>query len=186
MMKKRKFQITNDITPKKLIAGVNEEEISSGLYKQWNIVFDLSFKGCFYSVDELEFNNCFKNSDDFVQKYKKCMTTFHKLSEHTIHSLISDRNFRHCHNLTVDNERKAYKIIKKLCEKAGLSKSYFEQNVGSEKIYQIGFEDSIRVFGTIRANIFRVLFIDYFHHFDFTQQKNERNLKYYKFCPMSQ
>ena len=181
MTKKRKAKISNDIPPQKLIAGVKEETINSEIYKQWDITFDLSFRGCFYSIDEKEFNNCFKNTEEFVQMYKNCMITLHKLSGHTIYELLSNKSFRHCHEVKKEDEKKAYKIIKKLCEKVELSESYFEQNVGSEKIYQIGFEDSVRIFGTIRANIFRVFFIDYFHHFYFDEGKNERNIKNYNF-----
>lgn len=184
MTKKRK--ISNDITPKKCIAGVEENIINTEVHKQWNITFDLSFKGCFYCIDKKEFNNCFKDENDFVQMYQKCMITLNKLSEHTIYELISDGNFRHCHEVEKENEEKAYKIIKNLCEKVGLDEIYFEQNIESEKIYQIGFEDTVRIFGTIRANMFRVFFIDYFHHFNFDERRNKRNLKHYKFCPMSQ
>lgn len=184
MTKKGRRKISNNITPQKSIAGVDEKIIKTEVYKHWNISFDLSFKGCFYSIDEKEFNNCFKDSDDFIQHHKKCMITLNKLSEHTIHKLLSD--FKHCHEVEEKNEEKAYRIIKILCQKVGLDELYFEQNVGSEKIYQIGFEDSLRIFGTIRANVFRVFFIDYFHHFNFDKRRNERNLKNYKYCPMSQ
>lgn len=186
MTKKRKGKISNNITPQKSIAGIEEKIIETELYKHWNITFDLSFIGCFYSIRENYFNNCLKDECDFVQQYKKCMTTLNKLSTHTINELISTQGFRHCHQICGENEKKAYKIIKKLCEKTQLDDSYFEQNIGSESIFQLGYEGSARFFGTIRGNTFRLFFIDYFHDFYDDERRNDRNLKNYKYCPMSQ
>ena len=138
----------------------------------------------FCSINESEFNNCLKDSEDFAIQYKCCMNSINKLSSHTLHELMDGKGFRHCHKVSDDKEDKAYRIIKKLCEKVEMPENYFEQNVGSESVFQIGFEGSARFFGTIKGNIFRLLFVDYFHSFSYEERYNQRNLKNYKYCPM--
>lgn len=182
MTKKRKRQIYNDKLPEHTIAGVPEKTVKEDIFKQWNITFDLSFKGCFCSVKEQDFNNFLKDEKDFAVQHKKLVDILNKLSEHTMNELISNGNYAHCHTAS---DEKAYRIIKNICEKIGLSNMYFEQNIGSEKIYQLGINDSVRIFGTVNGNVFRLLFIDYFHEFFPDQRRNERNGKNYKFCPMS-
>lgn len=184
MTTKKNRQIKNDIKPpEKRIVGVPEGELLSELYKCWHIVFDLSFKGCFCSIDESDFNNCLKDAEDFAIQYRDCMNSINKLSSHTLHELIDGRGFRHCHLIDTD-EKKAYKIIKKICDKVNLDDSYFKQNIESESVFQIGFEGPVRFFGTIKGNVFRLLFVDYFHDFSYDERYNQRNPKNYKYCPM--
>lgn len=185
MSHNNKRKIQNDVVPQKSISKINNANNLTDLYNKLNISFDISFAGCFYSINEKYFNNCLKDALDFVQQYKTCVTTLNKLSSKTLYELMSTGEFRHCHPITGKDEEKAYRIIKRLCGKVGLGEEYFEQNIGSEKIYQIGFDGALRIFGAIRGNVFRIFFIDYFHHFDYDETKNYRDLKNYKFCPMS-
>lgn len=185
MAKNKQKKIINNKEPRKAISDFSKSELSSELYKNNYIAFDLSFKGCFYSVNKKFFNNCLKDADDFVIRYRECMNALNKLSGHTIEELMLNAGFRHCHPLETKDEKKAHKIIKELCRKAEVDDSYIQQNIGAETIFQIGYEGSARFFGLCDGNIFRLLFIDYFHDYFPDERRNERNLKKHNYCPMT-
>lgn len=180
-----KQSLSNDKKPQKTIIDEHEQELSSELYKKKNIVFDVSFKGCFHSVDEHSFNNCLKDASDFVSQYRVCVSNLQDLSGHTIYELMSSGGFRHCHDIKGDSAVKALDVIKELCRKTGLSDRYFEQNIENETIWQLGHADSPRFFGIVNGNVFRLLFIDYFHDLSYNETRNNRNTKNYKFCPIT-
>lgn len=173
-------KIKNDKSPKIKIEDIPKPDIMSHLYLNEKMVVDFSFEGSFASCSEGSFDNFLTSQNEFILKLREIMQDVKRLSQHSIYKLITEDGFRHCHK--AKDEEKARKIIEKIFSNTGKEDSAFEQNVGCESVYQIGFQSEIRLFGTKNGNVFRVYFIDYHHDFEFDERRNTRNKKHCNFC----
>ena len=158
-------------------------DIDSHLYKNRPFVVDFSFEGAFLSFEYGGFSNYLIDKKDFINRHRKIMTDINKLSDHNLEEIMNGKGYRHCHPLDSRDTEKAGSIIKQLFHILNKDDKTYEQLLGGEKIYQIGWESEVRLYGTIHGNIFRVYFIDYYHDFNYDQRRNNRNKKLCKFCP---
>ena len=181
-MAKNKGKICNPKQPNKKVKSEFTVNIDSDNYLTKPVVFDLSFEGAFISIESNNFNNYLRNSDDFIVQFRKVMKNIQNLSTKTMYELINGKEYNHCHK--VQNEENVIIILKRVFKKINKSESEFEQELGSEGIYQLGLQSGVRLFGIIKGNIFRVYLIDYFHDCSFDQRRNQRNKKHYDFCPI--
>jgi len=173
-------RINNTTEPNKKIENISSAEIDSHLYKSQNMVVDFSFEGSFVSCKVGDFNNYLKDNQEFIQKFREIVRDVHNLSQKTIRYLMSESGYRHCHEAT--NETKALNIVKSIFGIIEKDEKSLEQTIGGERIYQIGLESEIRLFGTVSGNVFRVYFVDYYHDYEYNQRKNIRNKRYCNYC----
>lgn len=180
-----KKKICNNIKPsgKKVKNTSNpNNNVESDLYKNKNMIIDFSFEGAFLSLEHADFNNYLMGKDDFIERFRKIMMDVQKLSSKTPMEIFNG-NYRHCHKITKDKEEeKALKIIKKIFNE--VEKYNFDQEVGSEEIFQLGLCSEVRLFGTRKGNVFKVYFLDYYHDFSYDEKYNLRNKKNCKFCAL--
>lgn len=153
---------------------------------------DVSFEGLYYSVTYKEFTNFLKDEKDFSEKFRLIRNLISKIACKDFQKdLLSDGGMRHCHVLEQDKAEIVKECIKKALKSFDDRKSYDEyiDNVlGGEKIYQIGFEDSVRLIGTYNevTCIFRIYLIDYHHKLSYDEKRNAQNNKYLNYCPLRQ
>jgi hypothetical protein len=176
-MAKRDKRINNLLEPKKSIAS---NIVPDDSYRTKNVIFDFSSKTSFCSISHSGFNNYLKNADDYVEQFRTLMKNVSLLSEYTLSTLINGRGYDHCHKIEGDKDKLARSVIRKLFS----NDRVYEQEIDAEDLFQLGFQDSIRIVGTIKGNIFRVYFIDYFHDLYPDNRYNSRNERNYKFCPI--
>lgn len=178
---KNKKQVVNNITPEtKTIKLTNDNEVSDYLYKNKPVSIDFSYKTSFCSCEDDQFNNYLRNANDFIFQIRNLSKLLIGLSGKSLSELIPpNTTYRHCHQ--ADHQQRAQNIIKRLCK----NEDYYKQNFENEKIFQLGIADSLRLYGTIKQNIFSVAFIDYFHTYDFDQTLNKRKIESCRFCPMT-
>lgn len=178
-----KNKIKNNQKPSGAVANnILIDHIDSHLYMNNNLVVDFSFEGAFISCKMSDFNNYLKDSNEFISKIREMMVDIQKLSQNSLNCLFLGGSFRHCHK--TKDEAKALVIIKEIFNQLGRDEKYYEQLIDGEEIFQMGLQSEIRIFGTIKGNIFKAYFIDYHHDFEYNQQYNIRNKKMYKFCPI--
>lgn len=158
------------------------EDIDSHLYKNSNMIIDFSFEGAFVSCKQGAFDSYLQNSFEFMDKFRKLLIDVQNLSQKSPSKIFPGGEYRHCHKAKY--ETLASDIIKEIFNKIGKSDNNFEQEIGGEEIYQIGLQSEVRIFGTIKGNVFRVYFIDYHHDFEFDQRRTTRNKKGNNFCPI--
>lgn len=180
-----KRKIKNNTSPKKQIKSEKPTENTNNT----GFLIDLSFEGLYYSVEYKEFTNFLQDEDEFVEKFRSIRVLLSKISnkkflEDLIHSM------RHCHIVEGKKLKITLECIKKSLKKYDDKKdvtSYLEQLLGNEKIYQIGFEDTIRLIGTYdeNNNVFRVYLVDYHHRLFYNQSRNSINVRQKRFCPMT-
>lgn len=131
------------------------------------IVNFATFPFCFRTTTINNFTNKLRNENEFASKFKDI---FEKLlphvSENTFDLLISEKF--HCH-IIKENEKEKIKLIYNIVGdlaskwKPGIDvSSFLEQNLDGEKIWQLG-NNSVRIIGIRKNNIFNALFIDYNH-----------------------
>ncbi|MBP2032712.1 hypothetical protein J2Z42_001386 [Clostridium algifaecis] len=176
-------KVKNTKEPSRKVKNINVEDINSYLYKERNLVIDFSFEGAMISCKKGEFNNFLKDNNEFIKKLRYLMSDIQKLSQKSLSELIPAGNYPHCHKTKY--EQKAMEVIREIFNIIGKDDSHFEQVIGGEEIFQLGFQSEIRLFGTISANVFRVYFVDYYHDFEFDERRNTRNKKYCVFCPIN-
>lgn len=180
-------KIKNTVVPNK----INMDNIPDNIretysYNKNKTIIDFSFPGAFISCECGKFNNYLKDKDNYIDKFRKLMCEVKNLSDFTLYELINNGRSRHCHQVPKEDENKASNIIKEIFNVINENnKDAFDQEIGAESIYQLGLQSEIRIFGTIKGNVFRVYFIDYFHDFNFDQRRNERNKKHCKFCAIN-
>lgn len=180
----------------KQIPVVQIAHLDNYLYQNKCVTVDFSLQSAFVSCKrdlqkvrrtngtwkERSFNNFLSDNDDFIESFRDTLLTVQKLSSHTMFELIKESNFRHCHK--ADDQEFAKAITEEIYKTLNKTDTY-KQNIEEEVIYQIGFQDSIRLYGIVKGNVFKVTFIDYFHTFDYDERYNTRNVKHYKFCPVT-
>lgn len=126
-----------------------------------------TFPFCFRTTSINDYTNKLKNNEEFALKFKDI---FEKLlphvSDNTFDSLHNEKF--HCHIIR-DNEKDKIKLIYKIVGnlvtnwKPGIDvSSFLKQNLEGEMIWQLG-NNSVRIIGIRKNNIFNVLFIDYHH-----------------------
>jgi len=175
--------MNNSTKPNNKVRTIPIDDIDSHLYKNKNMVVDFSFEGAFASCKCGDFNNFLKDNQAFIEKFRMIIEDIHNLSQNPINKIMSDKGYRHCHKSNY--EQKAANVIKVIFSVIGKDENSFDQIVGGEDIYQIGFQSEIRLFGTVMGNVFRVCFIDYYHDFEFDERRNDRNKKYCNFCAVN-
>lgn len=148
-----------------------------------NIIMDFSFKGLFLSNSENnKFDNYLKNAEDFSLQFKKLHKNVILLSKHSMNELL--RNHKHCHSVKDEEEDKLKFIIKKYFDNLKIQDMQYIQEIDQADMYQLGEQDSIRFYGTIIDNIFKVYLIDYFHTLYDDEKYNVRNKRNYKYTVM--
>lgn len=176
-----KKKIKNTTQPdKKVENAISIKDIDSHLYKNSNLVIDFSFEGAFVSCKTGAFNNYLQDSKEFIEKFRAIMLDVTNLSQKSPNKIFPSGEYKHCHKASYEDT--ATSIIKEIFNKIGKNDLHFEQEIGGEEIFQIGLQSEVRLFGTVRGNVFRVYFVDYYHDFEYDQRRNERNKKICKFC----
>ncbi|MDO5714202.1 MAG: hypothetical protein Q4Q07_07210 [Tissierellia bacterium] len=160
-----------------------------------SFTIDLSFQGLYYSIAEDNFFNYLKNESNFIENFKKLRKLIVDLrNKNFLRELINDPGMRHCHIIDPQKEE----LVKK-CIKKSLNKYYEEiscthdletiisQTIGNEKLYQLGYEGTLRIIGTYNEvrGIFKVFLIDYHHRVNYDQRRNNIDPRHYKYCPMT-
>lgn len=175
--------VKNTVNPNKFnIDNIPKNLIETHSYTNNKLIIDFSFAGSFVSCECGEFNNYLTDGNEYIIKFRKIMKDVENLSDNTLCKLINSDEHSHCHKVAKEDEKRALNIIKKTFKKIGKNESYFQQEVGGEGIVQLGLQSEVRLFGTVKGNIFRVYFTDYFHDFEFDGRRNTRNKKNCKFC----
>lgn len=159
-----------------------KDSLSNYLYNNMNVVIDFSYDTAFLSCHTTDMDNYLKDEFEFINKFREIVSNVQKLSEKTLQTLINGKEYRHCHK--VSWSPKAQDILKKLHRELERTEEY-EQVFEGEEFFQFGLLGAVRFYGIIKANIFYVAFIDYYHSFDYDERYNERNTKQYSFCPMT-
>lgn len=149
-----------------------KSEIQQFNFENENVIFDFSFEGAFVSCKCGDFDNFLHDEKEFAEKFARAENNVIKLSQFTLKELIAPNNFRHCHRL--DDEQSPHAIIKKILNNLGKPIDFYDQLVGEEDIYQLGYENEVRFAGIIQGNIFRVLFLDYHHTLYPDERRNTR------------
>lgn len=180
---KKNKKIPRYIEQIKRSAKIEEPKLSDS-----NFVLDFSFEGLYYSVKHSDFSNFLANKDEFISHFRNIRNLNSKLShKHKFEKVRNNDDF-HCHTFDNDRTDLAIKLIKKAYEKSGGNiDGYVDQLIGGEKIYQIGYEGSLRLIGfydSTRA-IFKVCLIDYWHKLYYDEKYNLHSKKDLKFCPMT-
>lgn len=177
-------RIKNTTSPgNKVENNISIEDIGSHLYKSSNMIIDFSFEGAFVSCKQGTFDSYLQNGYEFVNKFRKMLIDIQNLSQKSPSEIFPGGGYHHCHK--VKHETLAADIIKEIFQKIGKNDNNYDQEIGGEEIFQIGLQSEVRIFGTIRGNIFRVYFIDYYHDFEYDQKRTTRNKKGNCFCPIS-
>jgi len=184
-----KKKVTNNISAKSKV-----NTIEPLIAVQRGLVIDFSFDSAFCSSKKNDFTNYLSCENDFIHKFRELMSLINKISSKNFQKdLIMDKGMRHCHKLQPEKTENAIDLIEKSLENhpsildTKKIESILEQEIGGEDLYQIGFEEAIRIIGTYNdgRDIFKVYLIDYHHRLSFDQKRNELNPKLLKFCPMS-
>jgi len=155
--------------------------------------FDASFEALYCSVEVGEFTNFLTGKDHFIEQFKDIRSFISKVSnKNFLDDLIHNGGMRHCYILQNDSEisliknciKEAIKTIKADGYDADL---FIEQNLGDERLYQIGYEGGIRYIGTYNAirNVFRVYLIDHYHLINKNERKTKFSRKHLKYCVMN-
>lgn len=157
-------------------------ELETYLYKKLPLIVDISFKGAFVSKDVHNFNNYLQNQKSFASEFADMQKLISKLSEHTAYELI--RDYKHCHEIHGKEYDTAQDVIQHIYSHINYSEDVYIQQVKTESLYQLGFEGSIRLIGTLHGNVFRLMFVDWYHSLYYAEKYNKRNLKQYKYSLM--
>lgn len=159
-------------------------------FKSGGFFIDLTFEGLYYSVDVGKFYNFLKDQEEFIKKFFQIRGLINKLkNKEFVADLIINSGMTHCHVIADGKRDLVLDAIEKSLISYDKNKNYekfMDEIFGEEKIYQIGFDKSIRLIGTYDEsyNIFRIYLIDY-HHLVFPDKKrNNKNKRNYNYCPM--
>lgn len=161
---------------------IPRSELPDYLYKNEPIVVSFSFKTAFLCCNLGDFNNFLKDEADFVCQFRGLTKMLRSIGSKKMNELTESNGYRHCHKAS--RQDFAMDIIRNLCERYPNGDDYYQQNFEGEDIHQIGLNDSLRLYGIKEKNVFKVVFIDWFHSFDYSQPHNQRNLRNYKFEPV--
>lgn len=187
--KKATKKVTNTINTKSKV-----NTIEPKIAVQRGLVIDFSFDSAFCSSKKNDFTNYLRCENDFIHKFRELMSLINKISNKEFQKdLIMDSGMRHCHKLNIEKTQYAMNLIEKALANNHLDldrnkiSNILEQEIGGEDLYQIGFEEAIRIIGIYNdvRDIFKVYLIDYHHRLSFQKERNELNLKNLNFCPMS-
>lgn len=177
-------RIRSSIETKQNVRNISISELSTHLYQNREVVFDLSFPCALCSCRVYGFDNFLKNERDFIDKFREIQQLFDDLSGHTLHELIDDNIFRHCHKVAADKQKIAKEAIGKLMtQHVGEYASFgmIEQNIDGEELFQIGTTNATRLIGTLLGNVFKILLVDYYHNLHSSSGYNTRTKTTYKF-----
>ena len=156
---------------KNIVDTQKQNELNQYLRRNVNAVFDFSTGKAFGSCRTGNFDNMLRDEKEFVEKLKETMKAVCKLSQHTIAELFDSGAYRHCHNLE-DKADTVLNFVKKI-----YGDDFVTQNWEEETFYQAGFEDGVRLIGTVKGNVFFVVTVDYFHSLYADGKMNTRSKK---------
>lgn len=159
-------------------------------------VADFSFETVWVSTKHGDFTNLLKDDAQFYQYhgllFGKILPVLKKQKFKSggdyIFKLKNNYIMPHSHSIEeAEKLSLIYEILKKALIKSKNysvedASEYIEQNISSEKLYQIGLE-SIRIIGYFDMNIFVVLLMDYHHLIYPSKYDNQPDYKHYSVCP---
>lgn len=151
--------------------------------------FDVSFSALYYSVEHKEFTNFLKDEHHFIEKFKEIREFIEKMEKKDfVRDLISNSGMRHCHKIEKDKYEFTLDCIKNALSSSGQNNSdaIVDQLLGSECLYQIGFEGGSRYIGIYEneKKIFRLYLLDYHHKIYPDERHNKFSKKHLNYCVM--
>lgn len=174
---------------KKKTSILNENSI------QENVVLDFSFDTVWISIKHKEFTNYLEDDNEFFKMHRIIFKDILPILSRVIYKYphdfirqISYEGLPHSHEVDSDHKKIVKDILVQIHMKKGgekkQSEDFVNQNIGEERIYQIG-HTSIRIFGYFKENIFVVLMVDY-HHLVYPNKihYNEKDYSNFKMCPI--
>lgn len=159
-------------------------------FKSGGFFIDLTFEGLYYSVNVGKFYNFLKDQEEFIKNFFQIRELINKLkNKEFVADLIINNGMTHCHVISGDKRDLVLEAIRNSLISYDKNKNYekfMDEIFGEEKIYQIGFDKSIRLIGTYEEsyNIFRIYLIDYHHLVYPDDKRNDKNKRNYNYCPM--
>lgn len=159
------------------------------------IVIDFQYEFALCGIKEGDFCNFLRDEKEYILYNIHIISKMvSEISKKNIEELRTNSNY-HTHQIKEQNKReKIKKILKSIIMKYynNSDKKYAEDyiiNIGFEMndIWQISCPDSkgIRIIGFLHGNIFKVLFIDYFHLIYPDAKNNTKNISKNNFCPIN-
>ena len=162
--------------------------------------FDFSFEALFYSVSIRDFSNYTKNQQDFVYKIFEIASLISKVKDKDFFKeLIQDAGMKHCHILDSNKVEIVHNCVRQSLSIHGTDdiesvisdKLKFRRDPDktdskytNKKLYQVGFERSVRLIGTFDEEMdrFEVFLIDYHHKLYPDEKFNDMGKNTHKFC----
>lgn len=154
-----------------------------------NFKFDFSIRGVKYK----EFTNLLNDVEHYMETHCLLFSKIiPKISENTITELKNNSQ-NHTHPLKKEKGDLALKILKEIVKKqynyddSGADLFISNHGIEMQQLWQISYASSngLRIVGYFINNIFYVLFFDYNHLLEPSDNYNQTNYNTYSFCPLS-
>ena len=156
-----------------------------------NIIVDFSSKTVFYSCKIKEFTNFYKSHDEFIALRKELFgQALSYFNSTTLEKLSSNSNTTHTHPI---KEKEKLELIEKILFKLlkNINKDTKDDLIGKivdnymEEIWQLGYNQGVRLIGVRSDNIFKVLFIDHLHLIYPNPKYNNLDVMKNSYCAMN-
>lgn len=156
-----------------------------------NIIVDFSSKTAFYSCKVKYFTNFYKSHEEFIslrrELFGQALTYF---GDNTLDKLASNSKSTHTHPIKEKDKLELIEdILRTLLKKINpnVPTHLIQHKVDDymEEIWQLGFNQGIRLIGIRNNNIFKVLFIDHQHLIYPNVKFNDKDVMSFNYCPMT-